>query len=123
MEIRFEEGMIGVPGARRFEVLSRPDYPVLILRCLDIAGLSFHVTNPVLADPGYSPPLDRRVEEAIGLREGDPCLLLAVTILEGESAVANLRAPLVLNVRTCRATQMILEDRSYPLRAPVRLRA
>jgi flagellar assembly factor FliW len=118
--ICFEEGIIGVPRARRFQLLEEEGSPVRLLRCLDIEGFALPVIDPRLVDPAYRPELGPRVEEALSLSDDDPILLLAVTILEKEGPVANLRAPLVINVRRQRALQVILDDRSYPLRAPVR---
>jgi flagellar assembly factor FliW len=119
--IHFEEGIIGVPRARRFQLLERDGSPVRVLRCLDIEGLAIPVTDPRLADASYRPELGSRVTEALEIRTGDPVLVLAVTTLNGASSEANLRAPLVINTRRQLAVQVILDDRSYPLRAPVRL--
>ena len=121
--ICFEEGIIGLPHARRFELLEKSGSAVRVLRCLDIEGLALPVTDPRLADRDYRPELGPRIQEALALSDGDPVLFLAVTTLEAEGCVANLRAPLDVNVRCQRAVQVILDDRSYPLRAPVRLDA
>ena len=118
-EIRFEEGIIGVPRARRFELLVREDSPIRVLRCLDIEGFALPVVDPRLVDAGYQPVLGPRVQESLLLQAGEPILLLAVTTLEPAGPVANLRAPVVVNVKRRLAKQIILDDRAYPLRAPV----
>jgi len=118
-EIRFEEGIIGVPRARRFELLEREGSPIRVLRCLDIDGFALPVIDPLLADTTYRPVLGPRVHEALLLEAGEPVLLLAVTTLEPTGPVANLRAPLVINVKRRLAKQVILDDRDYPLRAPL----
>ena len=105
--ICFEEGVIGVPRARRFELLERPDSPVRVLRCLDVEGFSLPVVDPRLADPDYSPQLAPRLVRALKLEPEDNLLLLAVTALETEGAVANLRAPMVINVRLRLAAQVL----------------
>jgi flagellar assembly factor FliW len=121
-EIRFEEGIIGVPRARRFELLEREGSPIRVLRCLDIDGFALPVIDPRLADSGYRPVIGARVQEALLLDAGEPILLLAVTTLEPSGPVANLRAPLVVNVKRRLAKQIILDDRAYPLRAPIPVR-
>jgi flagellar assembly factor FliW len=120
-EIRFEEGIIGVPRARRFQLLERQGSPIRVLRCLDIEGFALPVTDPRLADAAYQPVIGPRVHEALSLVAGEPVLLLAVTTLEAGGPVANLRAPIVINVARRLAKQVILDDRHYPLRAPVRV--
>lgn len=119
--IVFEEGIIGVPRARRFQLLEHEDSPIRVLRCLDINGFALPVVDPALADPDYKPAVGRRVLEALGFEEDDPVLLLAVTTLEPTGPKANLRAPVVVNARGQTAAQVILEDRKYPLRAPVKM--
>jgi flagellar assembly factor FliW len=118
-EIVFEEGIIGVPRARRFQLLARNGATTHVLRSLDIEGFALPVADPRLADAGYRPKLGPRVPEALALAEGEPVLLLAVTTLEPSGPTLNLRAPLVINVNRRVAAQVILDDRSYSLRAPL----
>ena len=117
--ISFEEGIIGVSRARRFQLLERADSPIRLLRSLDIEGFTLPVVDPHLADPDYNPTLSRRVAEALELEPGDPMLLLAVATLDPSGTVANLRAPIVVNVHRLVAAQVILDDRTQPLRARV----
>lgn len=119
-ELLFEEGIIGVPRARRFVLMERPGSPVRVLRSLDIEGFALPVVDPALVDPEYRPRLGERILEAVKLDAGCPVLLLAVAALEPAGPTVNLRAPLVINVRDRIATQVILDDRNYPLRAPLR---
>ena len=120
-ELVFEEGIIGVPRARRFVLMERPGSPVRILRSLDIEGFALPVVDPVLVDPEYRPRLGERILDAVRLDRDCPVLLLAIAALEPEGAMVNLRAPLVINVRDRIATQVILDDRTYSLRAPLRV--
>jgi flagellar assembly factor FliW len=117
--ILFEEGLIGVPRARRFQLLEKPGSAQRILQCLDIEGFNLPVIDPRQADPEYQPSLGGRVTEALELEAGDTVLLLAVTSLDPEGPHANLKAPLVINVHRRLAAQIILDGDSYPLRAPV----
>ncbi len=116
-EILFEEGIIGVPRARRFLLLEREGSPIRVLRCLDIEGFALPVADPRLADSGYAPDFGPQLLEHLSLEAGDPVVVLAVTTLEPGGPVANLRAPIVINVARRRAAQVILEGDTYPLRA------
>jgi flagellar assembly factor FliW len=117
--ILFAEGLIGVPRARRFQLLEKPGSPHRILRCIDIEGFNLPVVDPHQVDPEYQPRLGARVAEALELETGDAVLMLAVTSLESDGSHANLKAPLVINVNSRLAAQIILEGDAYPLRAPV----
>ncbi len=116
----FEEGIVGVPRARRFQLLERAGSAVRLLRCLDIEGFALPVVEPARADPDYRPRLGRRVREALGAEGNEPLVILVVTVLGPEGPRANLRAPIVIHPRTRRGVQVILEDPSLPLDAPVR---
>ncbi len=120
--IVFAEGIIGIPGARRFQLLERPGSTVLVLRCLDREGFELPVVDPFLADPEYRPRLGKRVGAAVGLEDGHDVLMFAIASLQPDGPpLANLRAPLVINASTLRGVQVILDDSTHPLRAPVRM--
>jgi flagellar assembly factor FliW len=116
----FEEGIIGVPRARHFELLERRDSPVRMLRCLDLPSFVLPVIDPTEVDPSYGPKIAPRIFESLGLSADDSVLLLAVATLEPDGILVNLRAPLVINPRSCVGAQVILENRKLPLRAPMR---
>ncbi len=118
-EILFEEGIIGVPRARRFHLMERDGSPVRVMRCLDIEGFTLPVVDPRLADPSYAPRINKRVAATLGAGSDEPLLLLAVATWQPNGAVANLRAPLVINTNRRVAAQVILEDRTLPLRARI----
>ena len=87
---------------------------------LDIDGFNLPVVDPTLADRGYAPKLSRRVLRALQLEADDSVLLLAVTTRRPDGDLVNLRAPLVVNVQRRLALQVILDDRAYPIDAPLR---
>jgi len=102
-EILFEEGILGVPRARRFQLMEQPGSPVMVLKCLDISDFLLPVVDPALAEPDYVKTVAPRIHSPVEFQEDDPVLLLAVAALEKAGPVANLRAPVILNVRTMRA--------------------
>ena len=120
-EILFEEGIIGVPRARRFQLLESVGSEVRELRCLDVPGFSLTVIDPQVADPGYEPRFGPRIRNSLELHSSDPVLVLAVATLEDDGAVANLRAPLLININLRIGSQVILDARSYSTRVDLRL--
>jgi len=118
-EILFEEGIIGVPKARRFQLLEKPGSSIRFLKCLDIEGFALPVVDPRVVDPAYKPSVSPRVTDALGLDSSGAVLLLAVATLDESGAAANLRAPLLINVDRRLGIQLILDDPSLSLRAPV----
>jgi flagellar assembly factor FliW len=112
----------GFPEHRRF-VLAELDESSLLraLRSLDDPALRFLVLPPGPFFPDYDPEIGDDWAERLELTSSDDALVL-VLITPGATAAeatANLLAPVVINVRTRRAAQIVLDDSSLPLRAPL----
>ncbi len=113
--------MVGFPDQRRF-ALARLDGEGVIcdLRCLD-GELSFVVVPPAMFFDDYAPEVDDGLVAELGARGEEDLLVLAVVTLGDQpgDATANLMAPVVVNHRTRRAAQVVLDDVTLPLRAPL----
>ena len=71
--------------------------------------------------PDYEPEIDDDWAERLELTSSEDALVL-VLVTPGATAgeaTANLLAPVVINVRTRRAAQIVLDDAALPLRAPL----
>jgi len=114
--------MVGFPDRRRF-ALERLDDTGLVcdLRSLDDPELRFVVVAPGPFFPDYSPEVDDAVVAELGVESEDDLLaLLVVTLGEtADAATANLLAPVLVNHRTRRAGQYLLDDTDLPMRAPL----
>ena len=112
----------GFPGLRRF-ALARvvDDGTVCDLRSLDDPTVSFIVVPPAEFFDDYAPEVGDDVADALELGSAEDALVLAVVTLgqSADDATANLRAPIVVNHRTRRAMQVILDDPDLPLKAPL----
>ena len=107
-------GLPGFPEAHRFVLIEwgEAGSPFSLLRSVDIEGLEFLVAAPVVLFPDYAPELDEVNAEALGITTADDALLLVlVTVPESaEDATANLLAPIIVNVHTLAAAQVVLPD-------------
>ncbi len=114
--------MAGFPDRRRF-ALERLDQTGLVcdLRSLDDPDLRFVVVAPAPFFPDYSPEVDDAVVAELGLESEDDLLALLVVTLgaTADAATANLLAPVLVNHRTRRAGQYLLDDTDLPMRAPL----
>ena len=91
------------------------------LSAVDRPELSFLVVCPHVFFPEYAPAIDATTMQALGIEELADALLL-VLVNPGATLAdmtANLMAPILVNHRTRRAGQVVLEDPSLPLRAPL----
>ncbi len=113
--------MVGFPEQRRF-ALARLDGEGVIcdLRCLD-EELSFVVVPPAMFFDDYAPEVDDELVEELGAQSEEDLLVLSVVTLGADprDATVNLMAPVIINHRTRRAAQIVLDDVTLPLRAPL----
>jgi flagellar assembly factor FliW len=114
--------MPGFPDAHRFALQPLDDTGVLsALRSLDRADLQFLVVPPGEFHPTYAPEIADETAAELGLGSADDALVLLVVHAGADlaSTTVNLRAPIVVNIRTSRAAQVILDDVSLPVAAPL----
>ncbi len=111
---------IGFPEHLRF-ALARldDDGTVCDLRSIDDPTVSFIVVPPHVFFPDYGPEVDDAAIAELGVESEDDLLTLVVVTLgdSAEDATANLLAPVLVNHRTRRAAQIVLDDLDLPIKA------
>ena len=121
--IELAHPMPGFPADARFALVRLDDDGVLhSFRSLDSEDLQFVVVPPAPFYPDYAPEIGDEVAAELGIcGENDEVLVLLVVRAGASLAdtTVNLRAPLVVNPTTRRASQVILEDADLPLAAPL----
>lgn len=111
--ITFPEGLLGFEDIKRFTILTLKEYePFQWLVAVDDKELTFPIVSPVLVIPDYAPSITRDQTESIGnFGENDLLMYLIVSINpEGKKATANLRGPVLINLKTKKGIQIVLED-------------
>lgn len=89
------------------------------LDAVEDAALRLYVIDPSTVLTGYAPTLSDEQVDELGLTHPDEALLLVVASRGADGVHVNLLAPIVANRATGAATQVILDDQDYPLRAPL----
>ncbi len=123
--IHFPKGLPGFPGCTEFVVMDHDtDTPLKWLQCVDRSEVSFLVIEPEQILLSYGLDVPEPVLAFLGWQKetGDPkdVIVFVILTVDGTNLSANLRAPVVVNVETRRAQQMILDDPEIPLQHPVR---
>ncbi len=116
--LTFPSGLVGFPDVQQFVVLDvSEDCHYQWLQAIKEPDLALVIIDVHLIDPEFHAQVSDEGLVELGITESDPVLILAVvTIPSGqpEQATANLRAPLVVNLRTRKGKQLILHE-SIPL--------
>ena len=118
----FPSGLVGFPAVRQFVVLdTEQDSAYQWFQSVDEPTMAFVIVDVDLLDSDLRVEVPDEGLVEIEYAETDPLLIMAViTIPSGkpDEATANLRAPLVVNLRTRKGKQVILHE-SIPLRVPL----
>ena len=91
----------------------------LWLVSLDDPELAFAVTDPRTIFPGYCPKVDAQARARVEAEEHDELEILAVATVRDGEATLNLAAPVVVNPRSRRGAQVVLEDEAVSARTPL----
>lgn len=122
--IELAHPMPGFPDDARFALVRLDDDGVLHgFRSLDSQDLQFVVVPPAPFYPDYTLDLDDDTVSELGIDEAGAADVLVLLVVRPGATLAdttvNLRAPLVVNPATRRASQVILDDANLPLAAPL----
>lgn len=123
----FPQGLPAFENAKRFVLIEQPaTSPVVFLQCVDDETLCF-VAIPVLGvAPGYRLGMSIEDLRLLGLDEtaqpriGEDVACLAIlSVTENRPPTANLLAPVVISLKTRKATQAIRLDAEYSHEQPL----
>ena len=120
-ELFFEEGLVGCPTWRRFELGADEVGPAIhALRRRD-EDVALYVCDPFTIVPDYEFEVGDADAAALELRDPSDALVLVVLTVRTDpaGATANLLGPLVVNNRTGRGRQLVLSASDYSARHPV----
>ncbi|MBQ3565695.1 MAG: flagellar assembly protein FliW [Oscillospiraceae bacterium] len=113
--ITFDEKIYGFEEYTDFIILYDDEFnsEYVWLQSVEESELCFIMANPMLVDD-YSPEFKKEAEKFLGEGELEYWLMMVVRENITDSTV-NLKSPVIINLNTCKAMQLILED-SYPVR-------
>ncbi len=118
--IRIDGGLLGFPDADEFVVVPVVESPEWIwLQSTSDPDLAFLSVKAFDFFPDYNPDIPEADASALGIEDPDDAEVLAlVTIIRGSSGEvedisANLLGPIVINVKTLVARQIVLAESGH----------
>lgn len=119
--IFMEAPILGFERIREYALLPGGEgLPVFRLQAVEEPGVTFFVVEPTVFCPDYNPDLSKVYREMDSKDSEEMIILSIMTIREDPFCVSlNLRAPVVINARTKKGRQVVLEDDSFPVRYPI----
>lgn len=110
------DGLPGFERCRRFVIIAAPTLdPLTCLQGLDDPHPSFLAVDPRLVVPDYELALPPAACHRVDARDDEPLVWLVLVRLHADTALVNLRAPVVVNPRRMIGVQVIPVDSRYPV--------
>ena len=118
--IAFPRGLIGFPDAKRYALLEpRGRSPVAWLQSLDFPELAFPVVDSATFGMDYPEPGPPDLAREAGIGSAELAVLVVVAARDRTGLVANLLAPLVVDLESRVGAQVVLDSRRFSASEPV----
>lgn len=120
--IQFEEGLIGIPEKKRFLLIEKEDFkPFCYLQSVDDPTFILIVINPLMVETEYRFNIFKDDLNALGIRDENDFSLFAIVIFaqQIEDITVNLKAPVLINIHSRKALQVILLNDDYTVEEPL----
>ncbi len=120
--LEFPWGMPGFSQHRRFLALSLADQPNFVwLQSVDDPKMALPCSDPWQIFPDYDPKLPAYATIALELNEPDDFTVLCVVVVstEARDMTMNLLAPVLVNLKTRKGRQIMLDNSGYSIREPI----
>ncbi len=120
--IEFPWGIPGFPNLRRWLALSTEDGGSYVwLQCIDDPKTAVPTIDPYFVFEDYNPKLPAYATAALDIENPSDFTVLCVVVVteNAEEMTMNLFAPVVINLRTRRGRQIVLENSGFSVRQPI----
>lgn len=124
-KLLFEDGIIGFPDMKNFTLITDAEdageNKIYWLQSLDDGTFAMPIVNPFAILDEYNPIVEDEWFAPLGEHtEEDLLVFLALTVpAEVEKMSLNQKAPIIINSRTQKGCQIIVEDESYEIHFPI----
>lgn len=122
--LNFSEGLLGFADLRKFVLLDDPNDEIFAwLQSCESPAVAFPVLEPELFSNMFKINLTKADLEALHLRGAEDKGIRTFTIVtipeDPTQMTANLKAPIVINVKDRMARQCVLQDNNLAIREPI----
>lgn len=120
--IKFNEGLIGVSEKKNFILIEKEDFhPFKYLQSVDDPKFTLVVISPFFVEQEYEFDVHKDDLKSIGVTGKDDFIIFAVVVFSDkiEEITVNLRAPILINIKTKAAKQVLLQLDRYGVAEPL----
>ena len=118
--ITFEHGILGFPAEKRYALVQTAEGSGFYwLQAVDRPDLAFVVCDPRLFVADYRAPIKTEELKMIGLNDPERAQVFIIVNKVDDLLTGNLQGPVVVNVDSRDAKQLVLSDKRYSTRHPL----
>lgn len=118
--ISFDDGILGFPNQKKYALVQTGEGSGFYwLQSVDTPDLAFVVCDPRLFVADYQVPIKSDELETIGIDDADGAQVFVIVNKVGELLTGNFQGPLVVNVQSRKARQLVLSDKRFATRHPL----
>ena len=117
--VELPQGLIGFPELKKYILLNHDkDSPFKWLQSVDDGSIAFVLINPLLFKPDYTVEVTENEVCDLDLsNEEDAVISVIITMpTNPQNMTANLKAPLIFNLKNRKGKQIILNNSAYTTR-------
>lgn len=118
--INFVEGVLGFPDQHQYALVQTGEGSGFYwLQAVDTPDLAFVVCDPRLFVTDYQVPVKLDELEGIEITQEEDAQVFVIVNKVNDVLTGNFQGPLVINVKTRRARQLVLSDKRFATRHPL----
>lgn len=115
--LEIQDGILGFPDFKRYVLINAEENsPFKWLQSLDEMGLAFLVIDPFVFKSDYKVDVSDKVKKEIGAASKDDYIFLVIVVVRADpkESTANLLGPIIVNIHSKKAKQLVLSNTDYP---------
>lgn len=123
--LTFDKGLIGLDEYKKFTIVYNDEKSdsksIMWLQSLDNQELALPIMDPTLIVETYDPVVEDELLSSIGdVSTAEPLILVTLTVpADITKMTSNFKAPIIINVDTLKACQVIVENEEYKVKFPI----
>lgn len=120
--ITFPEGMLGFSKIEKYVLVERVDDSLFLwLQAMKKSSIAFPLLEPQIFEKNYKVELSEEDQKILELKDLKHAKVFAIITIPSDPTkmTANLKAPIVVNLKKRLARQVILHDADYPIRQSI----
>ena len=119
--IIFENGVPGFNNLKKFIIKEIEDSPFSLLQSLEDGEVGFILISPFSVYEDYEIKLNDEIINSLSINSSEEILLYSIVTLNSklEEITANLKAPIVLNIKLKKGQQYIIDQIKYKIKEKI----